>query len=363
MRCIGSFVMSVLKPKFFFNIDIIGVCNLKCPSCPTGNYKSRLNPTGKMSLELLDEILNKASNECKVTGVGLFNWNEPLLHPEIAACVRLVQERGIKCHLSSNLNKVGDLDILMNENPASFRISMSGYRQEIYQKTHRGGNVEVVKQNMEALANAKRRTGATTDIHVLFHRYKSNLGDELMLRQYTEDLGFEFKPTWAMFMPLEKALGRDRPSQFGVACSEEDNELIDSLLLPLDDALAVSRSAKAKACPLRDSQITIDVTGRTQLCCAVFDLDRFSIGSYLETSLPDLQERKYSHEMCRDCMALGSHYYGTATPTRFDEMTVENASPEYRKMLSSAPVNKPKKGFWGKLGNSVRKRAEKLRKV
>jgi len=175
---------------FFFNIDVVGVCNLKCPSCPSGNYEKRINPTGLMELELLERILDKALSECSVGGVGLFNWNEPVLHPKIADLTRAVESRGIPCHLSSNLNKVKDLDALMAANPTGFRISMSGFRQEVYERTHRGGDVEVVKKNMIELARARDAAKATTEIHVLFHRYKTNLSDEQDLSGFAESLGF-----------------------------------------------------------------------------------------------------------------------------------------------------------------------------
>ena len=138
--------------SFFFNIDVVGVCNLKCPSCPSGNYQKRINPTGLMDQKLLEQILDKALSECSVGGVGLFNWNEPVLHPQIADRTKAVETRGVPCNLSSNLNKVKNLDALMATNPSGFRISMSGFRQEIYERTHRGGDVETVKQNMVEFA-------------------------------------------------------------------------------------------------------------------------------------------------------------------------------------------------------------------
>ena len=41
---------------FYFNIEILGMgqCNLRCPSCPTGNYREVANPMGMMSPQLMD---------------------------------------------------------------------------------------------------------------------------------------------------------------------------------------------------------------------------------------------------------------------------------------------------------------------
>ena len=71
------------RPQMAFYIDVFGFCNLRCPSCPVGNWSD--DPAvfhhGLMSKELLGAILDKAMRECRVRSVGLFNWTEPLLHP------------------------------------------------------------------------------------------------------------------------------------------------------------------------------------------------------------------------------------------------------------------------------------------
>ena len=87
-------------------IDVFGYCNLRCPSCPVGNWSD--DPAvfhhGLMTEELLGEILDKARRECKIKSVGLFNWTEPLLHPTIHDMISVVRSRGLKCGISSNLN-------------------------------------------------------------------------------------------------------------------------------------------------------------------------------------------------------------------------------------------------------------------
>jgi MoaA/NifB/PqqE/SkfB family radical SAM enzyme len=59
--------------RFFLNIDVLGSCNLRCPSCPVGNTKDFKPATGFMPPQLLASIIAKAKSECEVTGVGLFN--------------------------------------------------------------------------------------------------------------------------------------------------------------------------------------------------------------------------------------------------------------------------------------------------
>ena len=106
--------------------------------------------------------MTKAKGECLMQGVGLFNWAEPLIHPKIGELVRIVQSHGVPCDLSSNLNDIRNLAQALAANPRSLRISVSGFTQEVYGRTHRGGDIEVVKNNMRVLAELKASLGSTT---------------------------------------------------------------------------------------------------------------------------------------------------------------------------------------------------------
>ena len=143
------------KDRFDIDIDICGACTLRCPSCPQGNVKDYRLPQGFMAPELLQEIVTKARAECRRPNISLFNWAEPLLHPQLPELIRIVQDAGIPCHLSSNLDILPDADALMAANPASLRISTSGFSQEIYGRTHRGGDIERVKTHMVAPGRGK----------------------------------------------------------------------------------------------------------------------------------------------------------------------------------------------------------------
>jgi len=58
-----------MKPNFYmYYIDIVGTCNLRCPSCPVGNYLPHdfmdlQRPKGFMKLALFEQILDKIKRE------------------------------------------------------------------------------------------------------------------------------------------------------------------------------------------------------------------------------------------------------------------------------------------------------------
>lgn len=323
------------KKRFVFNIDVLGVCNLSCPSCPTGNMRDpqRLKGLkGLMQPDLLDRILAKAVTECEVAGVGLFNWAEPFLHPRLPELIRIVHGRGIPCHLSSNLNDMKNIEAVLAENPFTLRISLSGFTQQVYGRTHRGGDIERVKRNMVELAKVKERLNSRTHIHVLYHRYKGNLEDEPLMRSFARQLGFAFVPVWAMMMPVEKILAYVNDTSYGVALTDEDHQVIDQLALPLGEALTAARRQNAKTCTLQDDQMTLDHRGIVSLCCSVYE-GNYNLGSYLDLTLDELQDRKYKQNICKSCMSCGVSTYITYGFPELDNIAAGNIDPKHAKLL------------------------------
>jgi len=333
--------------NFFFNIDVVGSCNLRCPSCPMGNSRGAASLAGQMEPELLRRILEKATRECSVSGVALFNWTEPFLHSKLPELVTIVRDHGVVCTLSSNLNFIRNLKELLEAGPDSLRVSASGFTQQVYSATHRGGDIERVKANMVELARMRDATRSKTQVHVLYHRYLGNLDDELLMRRFAEGLGFAFATSWAFLMPIEKIFAfikENRSSQVSqrmhpgpvdasssnhdFSLTSEDRDLIAHLALPLDEALEASR-ASTGPCGLRDRQMTLDCRGTVQLCCGIFDSSECSIGSYLEVPHAELQRRKYAHPWCAFCMAEGVHIYCTTGTRRLDQVGRRHLTRHY----------------------------------
>ena len=319
------------KRKWLFIIDIIGVCNLRCPSCPVGNYSEVAQPTGTMEPSLLGAILAKATAECRVGYVCLYNWTEPLLHPRLPEMVRTVRDHDLKCGLSTNLNLMRNIDAVLAADPTDIKISLSGFSQETYGITHRRGDIETVKSNMAELARARDRTHCATRIFVNFHRYLGNHGDEARMREYAEALGFEFEPSWAYLMPLEKMLAYVEPAASGAQLTDEDRDLLGRLAFPMDEALRASRKLALRPCALRDEQMAITWQGEVMLCCTTFDPTRHRLANYLETPLSRLQSMKYEHPSCGPCMKAGLHQLFNYEVDELDDIalaTVKRHHPE-----------------------------------
>lgn len=335
----------VRKIRWSFDVDIVGRCNLACPSCPVGNMPGMALQSGYMKPEFLDEIVTKALSECHVTNFALYNWTEPFIHPHLPEMVRVVKSHGIGCDLSTNLNLAKQIEPVVAAGPDQIKISVSGFTQENYGITHRGGDIDLVKDNMMKLAEAKRVTRSKTRVIVVFHRYLHNQDDEREMRAFARSLGFDFTTYWAYLMPLEKNLAFLGHKDAATELNEEDRSLIDRLALPLDRAIEVSRAAPERDCRLRERQMAINSEGNVMLCCSVFDQSRYTLAPFLETSLEELQAMKYGHSMCATCMHEGLHVLMTYGDESLDQLALDrvranNPDLDLDEVYASAPDEK-----------------------
>lgn len=315
--------------KWHFDIDIVSSCNLRCPSCPVGNSWDRRTPVKYMRPDLLEAILEKATSECRHLDVALYNWTEPFLHPRLGEMIRLVRAAGLSCGLSTNLNLINNLGDVMAADPGMLKISLSGFTQETYGVTHRRGDIEVVKRNMVEVARERDRIGASTRVEVIFHRYLGNHGEEEQMRDYAQSLDFEFTPVWAYLMPYEKLLAFATDGQEDVQLTADDRVLIERLALPLDRALKAARRKKTPGCVLRDQQMALTAAGDVMLCCTTFDQGTYKLGTYLDTSLADLQDMKLASRHCGQCMSHGLHTLFTYGSEEFDRLALDNVAAHY----------------------------------
>jgi MoaA/NifB/PqqE/SkfB family radical SAM enzyme len=295
------------KPKLM-TIDIVGGCNLRCPSCPVGNMGS-INPAGLMDIDLFAKIIRKGRVEHGAGIALLYNWTEPLLHPRLPEFIRLVKKEGMVCCLSSNLNISRNIEEVVAAEPDSFRISLSGFTQEAYGVSHTRGNIDRVKENMRLLSDALKRHGRRkTVVSVHFHKYLHNLHEVEPMRAYATELGFEWLENWAYYMPLEKAVQLTD----GALSPDETQFLEKRFALPIAQAIAAAEKLEGHdRCTLLEDQLVIDHRGNLNLCCTVYDLKTNRLGTFLEMDEPAIAAAKTDHPTCARCVKQNLHLYFT----------------------------------------------------
>ncbi len=292
-----------MKP-FRFIIDIVARCNLQCQSCPMGNSPP-MKKRGNMSPDLLNEILKKATDESVIDDVHFYNWTEPFLHPKLSEMIGVVNSYGLGTRLSSNLNVMPKIDDVLEANPEYLTVSLSGFTQDVYTRTHTGGNIERVKENMALLADSKARTGSKTKLETKYLLYLGNIEDAIHMKKYAEGLGYKFFTEFAGMMPAEKLLAFLTDGKIGDPLTDGDREIIELLAFPHKEMIELTKPFNTLPCSPLEDWMVLNSEGEVQLCFLVYDEEKYSVGNYLTTPIEEIHDTKRKHWQCADCLKLG----------------------------------------------------------
>jgi MoaA/NifB/PqqE/SkfB family radical SAM enzyme len=305
---------TAIKP-FDYAIDISGVCNLRCISCPRSDRTSRRPPEGFMSPETFGRVLDKILDEDPLAGsVQLYQWGEPLLNPHIAEIIGYAAGRGVQCAISSNLNDDRNLASAVKAGPAWFRISVSGCGKN-YETTHTGGSWERFLRNFTTLAELRRLYNPDMKTEVYYHLYKHNQGEDIAaVRNLCENSGFEFHPVYAYLISLDDVLKHCE----GAPLPKSARKAEGMLALDLDEGMKRARAEADKDClTLRCVYVNWNLAVSN---CMMFFYpdDNVAAENFLETPLSTIAERRRSCSLCRRCKRQALHRYCSVystTPT------------------------------------------------
>ena len=324
---------------FYYLIDIVGTCNLRCPSCPVGNY-AEASPKGLMSFDMYQAILQKISLEHPGENVfiDLYNWGEPGLHKQLGEIIRITKSFHFGVGISTNLNVFPDMKTMVKESPSYLRISLSGYFNATYQQTHRRGDINLVKSNMHLLRYWIDQLKSDTIVQVGFHIYRDNFDvDFTKMQQLCDDLGFIFAPTLAALMPAEKAV-----KEVDGELLPNDEEIISKLVISTLKRVEILGEARKKYrdCQYRTVRTTINFDGSVPLCCATFEEAQIIAKNFLDISRQDIQAKKYAHGFCKKCQARSlDMVYTGAEPHLVEEQALAVLGEKYKTFLKDWNVS------------------------
>jgi radical SAM protein with 4Fe4S-binding SPASM domain len=193
-------VISGKKPMIAF-FELSNRCNLHCVACrqtPTEIFNQNPKgtddfvPLGTMSTELFRAIIDEAQDHLMLA--VLYVNGEPLLRQDIAEILRYASDRDIATMISTNgmlMTEHRALELL--ESGVDFiKIAVSGFTQQVYERNHRGGDVEAVKTNLERLVRAREKLHADTVIMLDYIAFRHNDHESRLWRTQCERLGILF---------------------------------------------------------------------------------------------------------------------------------------------------------------------------
>jgi len=304
----GDFVLYSDYCDSFYTIDVVGTCNLVCPTC-AHSIDGEKYPRGMMSFENFKQVLDKIKREVEVvTHVSLYSWGEPFLHPDLPKIIKHLHSNGIAAAVSSNLSikSADQIRDVIQARPEYLKVSISGYYPDVYDLTHTGGDINLVKSNLYRVKHYIDKYNAGTFVDVNYHLYNNNNQKNLnKMQELCDELGFSLSATYALVMPLERCLDHCDAIE-----DPQTKALADILLVGIDEGLEITKDFRSNSCPFKDNQMNINWDMKVPVCCVVFNKEGTIVSdNFLESSLAEIHAGKDAAEICKKCMDYGLPAY------------------------------------------------------
>lgn len=319
-----------MKPAINLYLATATGCNVRCWSCPAGRKEPE--PGGIMSMEMLLRILDKCTKESKVLSVQLYHYNEPTLLSHMADMVMACHNYGLPVFLSSNLVIDKNLLSIMAAGPDTFLVSASGWTQEVYQRSHKDGDIEKVKRNMELIA--RHRTGNTV-LQLSWHRYRYNEHEMPLMKRFAEGLGFQFAPYATSIIPHDRAM---KSWATGIPVPHADE-----FIVPVDSAKDLCSARKNWVCILQEQILAVNGKGDYMLCSNFADNSNI-LGNLFDKTVSQILKDRKSNPVCIACKSVGGHVYAMQSYTRSKWSPLVIGEQIYRRLGLQGTI--PKLSQW-----------------
>lgn len=311
------YLLSSLSPlPVELMIEPVNVCNLACPTCPTGT--GRLNrPPRAMTLAEFRRIINQVRG--RVCRVFLWNYGEPFLNKELTAMVRYAAAAGIPSRVSTNGEFLFSLDVcreVVESGLEHLIVCLDGADQETHKKFRRKSDFSAVVNGIKLMVQARRALNSASpliELQFLVMRHNEGQGEEMW--RLSKELGADIYS--------EKTIGIDSndPSFHALASELLPEDLSRSVYYRKPDSSFALKGGISNGCSRLYSSAVINSDGSVVPCC--YDVDSSHVmGNVFEQSLADIwagekymelrrrvRNNKKSVPMCNMCLAGRSDLY------------------------------------------------------
>ena len=162
-------------------IEPTNICNLSCPTCPTG--KGKIAPKPQMSLERFGAVVDALTPRLKT--LALWNYGEPLLHRDLPAIIARAKAAGVRfVKISSNAHFLdgergrallgSGLDVLI--------LAVDGASEATYQVFRKDGDFASVSRQIAWICAEKKRLGLkkpSIELQFIVMRHNEHELDEI----------------------------------------------------------------------------------------------------------------------------------------------------------------------------------------
>jgi MoaA/NifB/PqqE/SkfB family radical SAM enzyme len=189
---------------YFLCLDPSDKCQLRCPTCPTGiENESRRDKSGPSRIfraersVLTEDVFSALIDELGeyLFLINFYNYGEPLLNKSLPRFIRRASALDIDTEIHTNLSlPLSDafIEELLTSGLGHLQASIDGFSQETYERHRVGGDLGLVKRNLERIVAARTRLALSTHISYNFLVFSFNEHELYAARAWAEQLGIDF---------------------------------------------------------------------------------------------------------------------------------------------------------------------------
>ena len=305
----------IIPPAYTLFLKTGTWCNAGCVTCPAGRkLPEDKESSGLMKPEMMERILRYVEGQGRIISATHHFYNEPTVNPHIATLIELCHNHKVHCLMSTNGSYWDRLLPVLGQGLTNLIFSVSGWTQEVHERSHHNVSIQTVKQTMANTANfirlkrhGKDWRGGRMFVRVSWHDYEYNRHERGLMQDFAESLGFHFTSYNTGVLPLERAQARMLQT-IADPFSPEDIAERD-VRTKLVEAQKLCTERKHWTCINQQRMITIDSGGFLHNCC-VKAHDRNKRASLFETNLEEFNRYRLEEDTdCKRCKAHGHHIY------------------------------------------------------
>ena len=286
---------------FYPTIEVTGVCNLQCSSCPRSDKENPMENGRYMSAEDYERIINKMVREIPFLYlVDLYIWGEPILNKELPRIIEISNRIGVACGISTNLNNIRYLKSVVEAQPAQIRVSLSGASESTYDLTHTGGSWRKLSKNFQILGELIAENNHKILVEVYYHIYKHNTHELKIIKELCDQHNFRFLPSLGILfqdLVLEYRKNGKVPKSAELA-----NEL---LYVDLDTLIEDCIEQDHMNCLLTRCVPVINWDMSVMPCCTYSYSKIYD--NYLDVPLGEIISTRTTSDQCLECQQYSLH--------------------------------------------------------
>lgn len=257
-------------------IEVVNICNFRCPLCPTIIKDHVVRTRMKFSefKQIMDPILSELE---ELTFFG--TKGEPLLNNELEEMIAYAKAKSPKLYtsISTNASLLSSerAQGLMKAGLDKIIVGVDGLSQESLADYRVGANFDVIVQNIKSACEIKSSHGHETQIQWQFIPMKKNEAEIPRLEEFAFNLGVD-----VVSLKLSRSVSESEYYQ------TKSEQYIPKVINQVEFT-----------CPSGTDKLYIDPNGDVFACCFMEGSPEHVIGNALEAPLKEIWQREYLKDL------------------------------------------------------------------